>query len=713
MESLAGKQLQLSTRTSLHLGIREQQLALLVQGRPASRNAWRTTTAVILSFFNSVDERPMDWVKPKHRARRLKASESGALEQDAAQRSASKWLEQLCEENVALLQSSLPMASPSSKPKGDPDSIQRYLNAMLWGTGDWEVAKPSNREFLHDLVEAFGSPWSLNPDGQPIKRGRRASKSLTPEIRSQQVAHATKIGKWITQQLPKSGFDPYVALTCAGWLHALPEVGRDVSPALWLDVLQSSLTQVDRAWESGNQEGLFPWVVWSCEIPLALVKQLSHLGGNDRMVSDTMNRIALMMEQCAEDPSSLLAFGGHDFRAVVASWIRSRWSATEVGARKWYPPQRKALAKLATQMLHLTDGLGKSLLTDAETTRHDPELWSSLFDLCGDSKKLLLAASVSLPDEIGLGLGNKPARMRKDKCLDASLPKASVYLEASRIACMRRSWRDRGCRVAVDFSSDVIWLDIAGEDGERVFSGDWDIHVTRDGKPVAIDVAWEEVCWFSDDDVDYLELECDLEGTCKIQRQLLLLRDEGMVLMADAIVSDTAAPWDVRSVWTLDPRIAFHPESKSNEGWLKRSDATSSPAEAKNVALVLPIGMPEWRRGTKQASLAFESGVLSLQTTSQQSRLYSPMVVALRGLKKEPKYTWRHLTVAQDLAIAPKEVAQGYRWQVGRDQWVLYRSLAPCKRRTMMGLHLHTEFYAGRFSNDDGSFEALVEVNPA
>ncbi len=34
---------------------------------------------------------------------------------------------------------------------------------------------------------------------------------------------------------------------------------------------------------------------------------------------------------------------------------------------------------------------------------------------------------------------------------------------------MRRTWREKGNRAAVDFSSDVIWLDLLGEDGSKSF----------------------------------------------------------------------------------------------------------------------------------------------------------------------------------------------------------------------------------------------------
>jgi hypothetical protein len=38
--------------------------------------------------------------------------------------------------------------------------------------------------------------------------------------------------------------------------------------------------------------------------------------------------------------------------------------------------------------------------------------------------------------------------------------------------------------------------------------------------------------------------------------------------------------------------------------------------------------------------------------------------------------TWRRITVAENLALVPREVAAAYRVQVGREQWLFYRSLA-------------------------------------
>ena len=644
----------------------------------------------------------MDWVKPKHRAKQLKQSDASDSEV-----SASAWLKQLCEENVAILQSSLPVRGSKEKVKSNKVGVAEFLQATTWGTGTWEVEKSSHPEFLNDLVESFGIAFA---DSKKQTKGSKSKPSNVTDRESNaiQIANATKIGKWITQQLPKASYDPYVALTCAGWIHGLPELGRSIPPALWLEVLQCSLTQVDRAWESGPTEGLFPWIVWSCEVPLALAKQLSHLGGKDRIVSETLNRIALLLEQSSDDPQSFLQRGGQDLRALLACIMRCRWSADAVGARKWFPPQRKALSKLAIASLALSDGDGKQMLFDPADTSLDEDFWVMLNQLAGKNKKLQQATACALPDSIGKAIGEKPSKLRKDVTTDVSLPNFSHYWEKNSIATMRRSWRERGCRVAVDFSSDVIWLDVIGNDGQRIMCGDWDVEIFCNEKQLHTDVSWQEVCWFTDDDVDYLELECEVENVCKIQRQVMLIREEGVVYFADALIAQNAEQWSVKSTWTLSGDIELRSEPKTTEGRLVRTSNQDQSA-----ALLLPIAMPEWRRSPSHSRMECKGTLLSMQCDTTAKNLYNPLVMSLRGIESTPAYTWRQLTIAEELQNQPRDVAEAYRVQVNRDQWVFYRSLTPCTRRTVMGLHLNTEFYAGRFSREDGLFEPVVEVNPA
>ena len=49
--------------------------------------------------------------------------------------------------------------------------------------------------------------------------------------------------------------------------------------------------------------------------------------------------------------------------------------------------------------------------------------------------------------------------------------------------------------------------------------------------------AVEPLCWVSDDDVDYLELEIEFGEGLRVQRHLLLARHDRFLLLADAVLS--------------------------------------------------------------------------------------------------------------------------------------------------------------------------------
>ena len=98
--------------------------------------------------------------------------------------------------------------------------------------------------------------------------------------------------------------------------------------------------------------------------------------------------------------------------------------------------------------------------------------------------------------------------------------------------------------------------------------------------------AWEEVCWHSDDDVDYLELETKWNGSWRLQRQILLAREDHFLWLADAVTGPDVASLDYRSVLPLTPGIEFRPEQETREGFL---------AYHRRVARVLPLASPEWR----------------------------------------------------------------------------------------------------------------------
>ena len=85
-------------------------------------------------------------------------------------------------------------------------------------------------------------------------------------------------------------------------------------------------------------------------------------------------------------------------------------------------------------------------------------------------------------------------------------------------------------------------------------------------------------------------------------------------------------------------------------------------------------------------------------------------MISLRGAHAKKPFTWRNLTVGEDLRIVGADEALAFRVQIGKQQWVIYRSLAQPVRRTALGMHTLSEFLAGRFDTDDGNFDPLLVV---
>ena len=103
----------------------------------------------------------------------------------------------------------------------------------------------------------------------------------------------------------------------------------------------------------------------------------------------------------------------------------------------------------------------------------------------------------------------------------------------------------QSCRVELACGKDVLW------------SGPWALEVQIDGVKAAPSSEWSELCWVSDDDVDYLELEISLgDGLC-VQRHILLAREDRFLLLADAVLGSRRAAIEYRGTLPLCPDVTF------------------------------------------------------------------------------------------------------------------------------------------------------------
>ena len=197
-----------------------------------------------------------------------------------------------------------------------------------------------------------------------------------------------------------------------------------------------------------------------------------------------------------------------------------------------------------------------------------------------------------------------------------------------------------------------------------------------------------------------LELEVDCQDGWQIQRQMLLARDDRFLLIADAVLGPQPAAIEYQVRFPCAKDIHFDPEGETREGVL---------GNHRKISAVLPLSLPEWRAAPAHGSLQTDGDALQLVIAERSPRLYVPLLFDLAPPRVSKRRTWRQLTVAEHLESQPRDVAVGYRVQLGNTQWLFYRSLAPRSSRSVLGQNVSNEFVAARFDLD-GGLEELIEI---
>lgn len=281
-----------------------------------------------------------------------------------------------------------------------------------------------------------------------------------------------------------------------------------------------------------------------------------------------------------------------------------------------------------------------------------------------------------------------------------SLPEASVNSEWGELAILQTEWIPKSPRLTVDYRDRQITAELSA--GGVLLSGEMQHEFVIDGEPVSADSDWEVVCWHSDQDGDFLELETVLSDGSKWQKHFLLARNELFLLVGDVILGEANRPIEFSSQWPLHSGAGFGAARETNEFFLTR--------KSKTAAAVLPLGMPEWRTERADTTITISESRLSCQATVTGENFYCPYFIDLDPKRCRKPLTWRRLTVAEKLEILPPSAAAAFRIHVGDQQWLIYRSLNRPQSRTVFGQNLNVEFYAGTFESD-GTCGEIISVS--
>ncbi len=468
----------------------------------------------------------------------------------------------------------------------------------------------------------------------------------------------------------------------------LPQLAALISPDAWFALLEHlSDAATDAKANAPEQEPLLSQLL-AGELPLTLSYLFPEIK-RCRALADGARQVLSMGVADLLDGEGLL-HGGHFalMRPLLACWTRCETMGRQLKPGCFSASARLQLADMARHAIRFARHDGGAMLGPF-SKGDDADLLRAAVALGGVAKDRALAAFFLSPAR-----GGKSNRGKSPK---APLP--AVQSEWAATALLRTDWSPTSDRVAVVYAGKTVRIEL-GCGRDTILSGDWSLNVVRDGCELRPRSDWEQVCWVSDADMDYLELEIELDGGVRVQRQLALAHDDRFLFLADAVLGEQPGKLEYRACLPLAAGVAFHPAKDSREGWLEGT---------KRRAAVFPLALAEWRSLWAAGELQSTDAGLELTHAAKAPRLYAPLFFDLDRPRFARPSTWRRLTVAELLETKPDEVAVGYRVAIGRKQWLIYRSLAGTGNRTLLGHNLSTEALIARF-DQTGEVEPLIEV---
>ena len=400
--------------------------------------------------------------------------------------------------------------------------------------------------------------------------------------------------------------------------------------------------------------------------------------------------------------------------AEIVGELRN-WLTTLVRAREWGhrfgrslldASQEKRFRALVGAVARLCRGDGRPAFSNGEANGI-ASLWSAATASISADR---LTASPAFQYLLSL-TSDRPVRPMKARSKNGRSSRGSngvvrrkrinpvFQSDSSRLACLRSDWKPDANSLSVMHQGPLPRLELATR-GQVMLSGEWQVELRAGGVEVPIAGPWICSCWYSEEEGDYLELQAQPTPEIRIERQLLLSRTDDLLFLADAVIGSGDVRFDYTSRLPLVPELDVLPFSGTREC------RVTGPA---GQARLFPLGLPCDRVTGTAGQFVGSNGQLELRQ-SGIGGLYAPIVIDWNPSRRRSPAFWRALTVAQNGAAVPARSASGCRLQIGKEQWLIYRSLSPIlEPRTILGQHTMYETMIGRFERS-GELEPIVLV---
>jgi len=295
----------------------------------------------------------------------------------------------------------------------------------------------------------------------------------------------------------------------------------------------------------------------------------------------------------------------------------------------------------------------------------------------------------------------KPVQKRRSPQRRSSSSRVPPVTQSdwAQVACLRNEWSTDADSLVVAHHGEMPLIDLTIL-GKPLLHGPWDVSIAIDGKPSRVDDDWICDCWFSDEDADFLELHTSIDSHLRIDRQMLLSREDHYLLFADVVSGPDGARIDYSCRLPVVDSVAMDFDTATRECVLKRPGV---------AARAFPLALPAERVQSASGELRSHEGSLELRQAAVGG-LYAPLLIDWAPQRRGRYADWRTLTVTRQGQPVRSNEASGHRLRIGRHQLVFYRSLKKTEdARAVLGHHTTNETVVGSFG-PDGELDPVVVV---
>ena len=533
------------------------------------------------------------------------------------------------------------------------------------------------------------------------RAGQKRATNMAPKTLAQRVEPLLR--RLTTEEDNDDASPPVSPFAVVAALEVLAFAGARLRPEQLWKVWRHSLSQiVQLADTNADDDAHDPTVpvdvqlIERGELPFVAGVLFADIAGATDLVKAGRKVLARSLTENADSDGTPRAEIIERLPLWLAPLIRASLIAKRFDVKLWTNDQERMLTSVVERSIPLCRPDGRSALSNGLSLDPLPVL-AAAAELFGLHE---IGPEGGYLQSVKRVIAGQPARRVRS---DGVVTMPSNQSDWARFALLRSDWSVQADSVAVAHHRQFPQIDVTAA-GKPLLHGDWTLELKLGDAIVELAEEWSCVCWQSDPDADYIELQMCGPGKLRVERVIMLSRKERFLLLADSVSGAPPGRIEYRATLPLADDILVRLDTPTREAQLTLKGFK---------ARVFPLAVTQDRVHSTPHEFTATEDRLTLKQVAQGEGLYAPVLLDWHPNRTRADVQWRSLTVTEDGRVIGPDIAAGHRLKLGDLQLLIFRSLKTTgESRAVLGHHTHNETVIARVDKK-GDIDPILLVEPA